>query len=225
MGFVCVGISKLPCWKASRIGKEKPPPVKTQPQLEEGAVEGGSPVAVRRAITDSKFKPSPVAAQVEKEDSYNIGVVPAAHEMGYRQPGYYRHAIRAGENRMMAHPDKLDAPSLFAIDPEASIRARAKWQLARSGSILPMEALTAEQKERRQTTGVISFMQKSASQKKGLAAVLEKGGSEGGGGGGIAGLATVATIAKPPAEETAVEEFVATDAPSQSEAAPAPAES
>ena len=61
-----------------------------------------------------------------------------------------------------------------------------------------------------------------ASQKKGLAAVLEKGGSEGGGGGGIAGLATVA---KPPAEETAVEEFVATDAPSQSEAAPAAAES
>ena len=87
------------------------------------------------------------------------------------------------------------------------------------------DALTAEQKERRQTTGVISFMQKSASQKKGLAAVLEKGGSEGGGGGGIAGLATVATIAKPPAEETAVEEFVATDAPSQSEAAPAAAES
>ena len=49
--------------------------------------------------------------------------------------------------------------------------------------------------------------------------------SGGTGGGGIAGLATVATIAKPPAEETAVEEFVATDAPSQSEAAPAPAES
>ena len=217
MGFVCVGISKLPCWKRP---KPKPPP-------EEGVVEGGSPPAIRKAITDSKFKPSPVAAaEVEDEDSYVLSDVPAAQTLGYRQPGYYRHAIRAGENRMMAHPDKLDAPSLFAIDPEASIRARAKWQLARSGSILPMEALTAEQKERRQTTGVISFMQKSASQKKGLAAVLEKGGSEGGGGGGgIAGLATVATIAKPPAEETAVEEFVATDAPSQSEAAPAAAES
>ena len=40
---------------------------------------------------------------------------PAAESLGYRQPAYYKHAIRAGENRLAVHFDQLDAPTLGRI--------------------------------------------------------------------------------------------------------------
>ena len=61
------------------------------------------------------------------------------------------------------HFDKMERPSLFSIDPEASLRARGRWQSAR---VNPMDALNPAERSERAKSSVVSFLQKSASDRK-----------------------------------------------------------
>ena len=158
MGFVCVFAAKLPCFKRKAAARPRLP----------------------HAVSDSKLVGVGVAAGVAPEDSFVMTDQPAAAQLGYRQPNFYKHAIRAGDNRLAAHPDELERPSLFSIDPEASRRARGRWKQAYgSRSIFPVEGMTQEQRVERSATSVISFMQKSSSKTKFGAAAAAAGGEGG----------------------------------------------
>ena len=155
MGGVCVLVSKLPMWKGKAAAKA---------------------AKAKKQVSDRKLRSS-LADDAVAEDSYVLDMSkPAAESLGYRQPAYYKHAIRAGENRLAVHFDQLDAPTLFTQDPEASLRARAKWKLTSSKLIVPVEELTSEEKAVRQATSTINFLSRQASQKKpgasGFGAVL-----------------------------------------------------
>ena len=151
MGFVCVGLAKLPCMRFDAVAPATPAGGKKLPKM----------------VSDSKLRAStimlPDGSFAAHEDSFVISSTPAAQSLGYRQPQYYKHAIRAGDNRLSMHPDLLDQPSLFAMDPEASLRARDRWRSARlrSASVLPLE-----ERSERNAKGVVSFLQKSASERR-----------------------------------------------------------
>lgn len=168
MGFFCIGISEIPVWKNAHPTAESPP---------------GSPkkeaAGMQRVPTD-KLTAAPLSA----EDSYVPSSTPAAQQLGHRQQDFYKHRIRAGDNGLAEHPDKLQRPSLFSIDPEASMRARGRWQ--RSLAVLPLtENMTKEEKEQRSQKNLISFMQKQTTQR--LGGVGDKVGGWGAGAGAAAG--------------------------------------
>ena len=152
MGFVCVGISKLPCYR----GKQAKP--------------AGAPPSPKK-VPHHKLVP---AGDVAEDSQHFAADVPAAAVLGYRQPAYYRHAIRAADNRLQDAFEAFEAPSLFSIDPEASVRARGRWRAAAlrgSSSVFPTDpSLTQEEREEKSVKAVLSFMTKSASSKKAIRA-------------------------------------------------------
>jgi len=167
MGPVSLGIARLPCWRNASAAKKR-----TGACAREAEAQAAAEVPTR--VPDSKLKAVSVAT--EREDSFILQDTPAALTLGYRQNAYYRHAIRAGDNRLAAHPDVLEKPRLFAVDPEASARARGRWQLAKvspgSSRILALAAEaygTEEERGQMQRASVIGFLQKSASERQGMA--------------------------------------------------------
>lgn len=142
MGGVCIAISKLSCWKGKKVDRPSSP--------------------IRGEVPNHKLR-----AAIFTVDSFILRDEPAAQSLGYRQSDFYKHAIRAGENRMANHPDQLQKPTFFAVDPDASLRARAKWKLARGTStIVPLGALNDEERAEVRMNSTIKFLQRQSSGSK-----------------------------------------------------------
>ena len=94
-----------------------------------------------------------------------VGVARAVHNRRLRRAkrhdNYYRHKVRAGDNQLPAHPDLLAKPALFEVDPDAALRARARWR-----KTMPMLAREEDgTMGERSAKQIVSFMQRSSSRR------------------------------------------------------------
>ena len=64
------------------------------------------------------------------------------------------------------HPDKLEAPSLFSVDPDASLRARSRWQTAYGKRVIPLQTLSESERSEKRASAVIGFLQKDATKRR-----------------------------------------------------------
>jgi len=174
MGFVCVGVSRMRCWYASTSTHSVRKSQRTRdPSLVKGKAYslGAASTGPRGSVSVSRvphkmLRASAVAREgetsPERSQHADWKMVPAVQALEARQTHYYRHAIRAGDNALEDHPSKLQHPSLFAVDPEASVRARIRWRSA-TVSVLPLDEKSVTE---RNSKSVIAFMQKSVSESR-----------------------------------------------------------